>query len=74
MPDNNRLCGYFTQSMSGDYKLKKYYVFPESSEYIFMNFNSDGQPTPDGSGFWIEVRQLPNTCKANFSNRNSKLV
>lgn len=63
LPDGDRLCGYYTQSMSGDYKLKKYFEFPETSEYVFMQFISDGQQTPDGSGFWIEVKQLPNTCK-----------
>ncbi|OTF84230.1 CUB domain containing protein, partial [Euroglyphus maynei] len=63
LPDGDRLCGYYTQSMSGDYKLKKYFEFPETSEYIFMQFISDGQQTPDGSGFWFEVKQLPNSCK-----------
>nr|XP_046909258.1 uncharacterized protein LOC124490751 [Dermatophagoides farinae] len=63
LPDGERLCGYYTQSMSGDYKLKKYFEFPETSEYVFMQFISDGQQIPDGSGFWIEVKQLSNSCK-----------
>ena len=62
LPDHSRLCGYYNQAMSRDHILKKFYLFPESSDYLFLQFISDQHQTPDGSGFWIETKQLRNTC------------
>lgn len=48
--------------MSRDHVLKKFYLFPDTSDYLFLQFISDTNQTPDGSGFWIEAKQLRNTC------------
>lgn len=70
MPDGSRLCGYYIQSMSGTYELKKYYSFPITSDFMFMHFVSDANQKPDGTGFSIEVIQIPNSCASNFDQRN----
>ena len=62
LPDHSRLCGYYNQAMSRDHVLKKFYLFPDSSDYLFLQFLSDVHQRPDGSGFWLEARQLRNTC------------
>ena len=72
MPDHTRLCGFYTQAMSKEHKLKKYYLFYDTSDYLFIHFYSDNQQTPDGSGFWIEVKQLRNTCNANFDYQKGR--
>ncbi|UXI19623.1 zinc finger protein [Sarcoptes scabiei] len=72
MPDGSRLCGYYIQSMSGTYELKKYYSFPITSDFMFMHFVSDANQKPDGTGFSIEVIQIPNSCASNFDQRNLK--
>lgn len=72
LPDHSRLCGYYNQAMSRDHVLKKFYLFPDQSDYLFLQFVSDQNQTPDGSGFWLEAKQLRNTCVDGVSGLRPK--
>lgn len=72
LPDHTRLCGYYNQAMSREHVLKRFYLFPDQSDYLFLQFFSDSYSSPDGSGFWIEARQLRNTCNTAASISTSK--
>ena len=67
LPDRTRMCGYYNQAMSKETIFKKYYNFADNSDYLLMQFQSDNVQLPDGGGFWIEVRQIPHTCRGNQS-------
>ncbi|XP_054153072.1 cubilin-like isoform X2 [Oppia nitens] len=55
LPDRNRLCGKVPVQ-------HRVYPFSSSSNFQILKFVSDNQPDKYVTGFWIEVKQLRNSC------------
>lgn len=55
MPDKQRLCGKLAYQ-------QRVYPFSRSSDYMIIKFISDNLIDKQMTGFWIEVRQIRNSC------------
>lgn len=55
LPDQSRVCGSLPVQ-------KRVYAYSSSSDYLIVRFKSDRYVDRHVTGFWIEVRQLRNSC------------
>jgi hypothetical protein len=68
LPDKTRLCGKIPIQ-------KRLYYFSRLSDYLILRFKSDDYNEKGINGFWIEVKQIRNSCDYNTpQNGNSDLT